>query len=293
MSGPTILITGASGQLGALALASLRRLAPDARILGLVRRADAAAALTAQGFEARIADYTDTEALAAAMEGVDRVLLISSSEVGQRFAQHGNVVKAAQAAGVGLIVYTSILQADSSEMALATEHRQTEALIAASGLPHVFLRNGWYSENHVMSVGAALQHGALAGAAGDGRFSTASRADYAEAAAVVLAGDAVVPGTVLELAGDDSFTLAEYAAELSRLAGRTIPYADMPEADYAAMLEGAGVPGPMAGILADSDAHAAQGALEENGKALSRLIGRPTTPWQETLAQAVKAMETA
>lgn len=293
MTRPDILITGASGQLGALTIAALRRRAPDARIAGLVRRADAAEALKAQGVEARMGDYTDTESLAAAMQGIDRLLLISSNEVGQRYVQHRNVIEAAQAAGVGFVAYTSILRADSSPMELATEHRQTEELIAAAGLPHVFLRNGWYSENHAMGIGAALEHGALAGAAGQGRFATASRADYAEAAALVIAGGTVAPGTALELAGDESFTLADYAAELSRLAGRSIPYADMPQADYAALLKGAGVPAVMADILADSDAKAARGALLDDGKVLSGLIGRPTEPWQQTLAGAVAAMEAA
>ncbi|MCA0996390.1 NAD(P)H-binding protein [Alloyangia pacifica] len=283
------LITGATGQLGALVLEQLRAAAPEARIAALVRRAEAAAALEAQGLVVRVASYDDPAALEAAFAGVDKLLLISSSEVGKRAEHHGNVIGAAEKAGVGFIAYTSILNAASSPLTvLPGEHVATEEALAASGLTYALLRNGWYSENYVMGAGAALEHGALIGAAGDGRIASAARADFAAAAVAVLTGETPARGTVYELAGDDSYTLTEFAAALSEIAGKEIPYVNMSEADYAAALEGAGLPGPVAHMLADSDNGAAQGGLYSDHKTLSQLIGRPTTPWRQTLKAGVK-----
>ncbi|WAJ38785.1 SDR family oxidoreductase [Pseudomonas sp. GOM7] len=286
----TILITGAAGQLGRLVIAALQRRAPAAKLVGLVRDASRAGDLAAQGVELRVADYRDPQALASALTGIDRVLLISSSEVGQRTAQHRNVVAAAVAAGVRLIAYTSLLHADSSPMALAVEHRETEEAIRGSGLPFTLLRNGWYSENYTQGVAAALEHGVVLGAAADGKLSLAARSDYAEAAAVVVAGDvAVHAGKVYELAGDQACTLADFAAEISRQSGKPVRYQDLPEADYKAALIGVGLPEGFAELLAESDAKAAQGSLFEPGKALSQLIGRPSTPLSETVAAALAA----
>lgn len=278
------LVTGASGQLGALVIDALLARVPAEEIGALVRRSEAAAPLEAKGVSVRIASYDDAAALETAFAGVERLLLISSSEVGQRAAQHGRVIEAAKTAGVGFIAYTSILNADSSPLkVLPAEHVATETALAASGLSYALLRNGWYTENYVMGAGAALEHGALIGAAGEGRISSAARKDYAEAAAAVLTGDLPESGTIYELAGDDSYTLAEFAAALSEAAGKTVPYVNMSEAEYAAALTGAGLPGPVAEMLADSDRGASEGGLFSEDKTLSTLIGRPTTPWRETL----------
>jgi NAD(P)H dehydrogenase (quinone) len=218
------------------------------------------------------------------------VLLISSSELGRRAAQHRAVIDAARAAGVALLAYTSVLRADTSELGLAGEHRETEAMLAASGLPHVVLRNGWYTENYLASVPATLQHGVLLGSAGAGRIASAARADYAAAAAaVLLAPAAEQAGRVHELAGAPAWTLAEFAAELSRLSGRSIPYQDLPPAEYQGILAGAGLPGPLAELLADSDACASRGALDGSDAALRALIGRPATAWTAQLAAALSA----
>lgn len=278
------LVTGASGQLGALVIDALLARVPAEEVGALVRRSEAAAPLEAKGVSVRIASYDDAAALEKAFTGVERLLLISSSEVGQRAAQHGRVIEAAKTSGVGFIAYTSILNADSSPLTvLPSEHVETETALAASGLPYALLRNGWYTENYVMGAGAALEHGALIGAAGEGRISSAARKDYAEAAAAVLTGDLPESGTIYELAGDDSYTLAEFAAALSEAAGKTVPYVNMSEAEYAAALTGAGLPGPLAEMLADSDRGASEGGLFSEDKTLSTLIGRPTTPWRETL----------
>ena len=281
-----IAVTGATGHLGRLVIAELLRSVPAAQIVAAVRTPAKAQDLAALGVQVRQADYAQSATLAAAFAGVDKVLLISSSEVGQRAAQHRAVIDAAKAAGVKLIAYTSILHADTSTLGLATEHKETEAALAASGVPTVLLRNGWYTENYLASVGGALQHGAFIGSAGTGRIASAARADYAEAAAAVLLQPGQA-GRVYELAGDQAYTLAELAAELSRLSGQVVPYVDMPEADFKGALLGAGLPEPLAALLADSDVGAARGGLFDAQHQLSALIGRPTTPWAEQLKAAL------
>ncbi len=276
------LVTGASGQLGQKVVDHLATLVPASDIVVLVRSDSAREAFEAKGIAARQADYENAEALRAAFDGVDRLLLISSSEIGKRAAQHRNVIEAAKAAGVGFVAYTSILNAETGGMALAEEHLQTEAMLRDSGLPHALLRNGWYSENIAGTAPQAVGMGQHFGAAGEGRFNTASRQDYAEAAAVVLAGEGQA-GDVYELGGDSDFSLTEYAALLSEVSGKDVAYVDMDQAGYAAALVGAGLPEGFAGILADSDAKAGQGALATQSRDLSRLIGRPTTPMSDTL----------
>ncbi|WP_036292643.1 SDR family oxidoreductase [Methylosinus sp. PW1] len=291
---PRIFVTGATGQLGRLVIAALLRSVPATRIVAGVRRTDSDAArdLAALGVELRIADYSRPETLAPAFVGVDRLLLISSSEVGQRAAQHRNVIAAATRAGVGLLAYTSLLRADVSPLALAQEHRETEALLRASGTPFALLRNGWYTENYAASIAPALAHGVFIGAAGEGKIASAARADYAEAAAAVLTG-ADQAGRIYELAGDEAYTLAEFAAAISDVAGRKIAYQNLPEADFAGALVGAGLPGAFAALLADSDAGAAKGALFDNSLQLSALIGRPTTPYAVTIAQTFATLAAA
>lgn len=289
-SQPRLLVTGASGQLGRLTIEALLRRVPAARVVAGIRDPDgeAARALRALGVEVRATDYDRPETLAAAFAGIDRLLLISSSEVGRRTGQHRNVIAAAQQAGVGLLAYTSLLHADTSPLALRTEHVETEAMLKASGIPSAILRNGWYTENYAASIPPALAHGAFLGAAGDGRISMAARADYAEAAAAVLAASDERAGRVYELAGDAGHTLSEFVAAIAEAAGRPVVYRDLPEADFKAALVGAGLPEAFAGLLADSDAGAAKGALFDEGRQLSALIGRPTTPIAVTVAAAVE-----
>lgn len=271
-----IVVTGASGQLGRLVIQSLLKTVPAAGIVAAVRQPAAVADLAALGVQVRQADYAQPATLDAAFQGATKVLLISSSALGERVAQHGNVIDAARRAGVALLAYTSLLHADTSPHGLAAEHTATEALLRASGVPHVLLRNGWYTENYLASLPAVLQHGAVIGSAGEGRIASAARADYADAAAAVLTRDDQA-GQVHELAGDTSYTLAEFAAEVGRQTGRTIPYVNLPEADYRGALLGAGLPEPLAQLLADSDVGASKGGLFDDGHRLSALIGRPTT----------------
>lgn len=279
----TIAVTGATGQLGRLVIASLKTKVPTDQIVALVRSPEKAADL---GVTAIAFDYSKPDRLAPALAGVDTLLLISSNEVGQRAAQHRNVIEAAQQAGVGRIVYTSLLHADTSPLDLAAEHVETEEAIAASGLPATFVHNGWYTENYSGSIPGALAGGAFIGSAGGARVSSAARVDYAEAAAVVAAGEGH-EGRTYELAGDTAWTLPELAAAISSQSGRSIPYKDLPEADYAAALRGVGLPDALAASVAGWDVAASKGALFDDSRQLSQLIGRPTTPLADTVGAAL------
>lgn len=281
-----LLVTGASGQLGHLVIEHLRRLDPSADITAMVRTPQAADELAPFRAATRIGDYTDPASLDAALEGIDRLLLISSSVMGQRVAHHKNVIEAAVRAGVSLIVYTSILRADTSELSLAAEHLATEEMLRESGLPFVVLRNGWYLENDTAMLAPAVAHGAIIGSAGDGRLSSASRSNYAEAAALVLLQGAAA-GTIYELAGDEAFTLTQLAAEASRRTGKTVAYRNMSEAEYRTALLGMGLPEAVATMLAQSSAATARGALEDHGRVLSGLIGHPTTSLSDAVAAVV------
>jgi NAD(P)H dehydrogenase (quinone) len=281
-----IAITGATGQLGQLVLNHLLTKVPAASVVAVVRDPAKATALAQRGVTLRPADYTQPAALAAAFAGVEKVLLISSNEIGQRAVQHRNVIDAARRAGAKLLVYTSLLHADTSPLNLAAEHLQTEAALKASGLPFIILRNGWYTENYTASVPPAVAHGVFIGSAADGRVSSAARADYAAAAVAALTGAARV-GHTYELAGDTAYTLTELAAELSRQTGKTIPYQNLPEADYRAILQKIGLPADLAAGLASWDVGVSRGAVFDDSRQLSQLIGRPTTPLADSIKQAL------
>lgn len=281
-----IAITGATGQLGRLVIDQLLQKVPANQLIALVRDPAKAEDLRARGLHIRQADYTQPSALETALTGVDKLLLISSSEVGQRLAQHRNVVNAAKTAGVKLLAYTSILNAEHSIMDLAAEHRATEQLIKAANIPFVFLRNGWYSENYTAAIPTALQLNALIGSAGDGKIASAARIDYAAAAAEVLVRENQA-GKIYELAGDQAYTLAEFAAELSKQSGEQIPYNNLPVAEYKAILQSSGLPDWLADLLASSDASAAKGSLFNDSHQLSQLIGRATTPLAESITAAL------
>jgi len=280
-------VTGATGHLGRLVIEALLKTIPANRIVAAVRNPAKASDLAERGLIVREADYSRPDTLGSALAGVEKLLLISSTEVSGRLPRHRAVIEAAKANRVSLIAYTSMLHADTSPARLAIEHRQTEEVIAASGLPAVILRNGWYTENHLMALPAALEHGAFVGAAKDGRFSSAARQDYAEAAAVVLATGGHA-GKTYELAADQAFTLAELAAEVSRQSGKAVVYNDLSEVAYRDVLTGAGLPADLAALLADADAAASHGALFDDGGALGRLIGRPTTSMQSLVAAALR-----
>lgn len=277
-------ITGATGHLGRLVVAKMKERAAADDLVALVRSPQKAADL---GIEAREADYDKPETLQRALQGIDTLLLISGSEVGKRARQHQHIIDAAKQNGVQRIVYTSVLHADNTSVSLATEHRATEQALKDSGIPHTFLRNGWYTENYTGSIPGALAGGAVIGSAGEGKISAATREDYADAAVAVLTSEGH-EGKVYELAGDEAFTLKEYAAELSRQTGRDIPYKNLPEAEYAAALAGFGIPEDMAKAIAGWDVSVSKGDLFDDSRQLSKLIGRPTTPLTVAIEEALK-----
>lgn len=282
-----IAVTGATGQLGRLVIEQLKaRVSGQQSVVALVRDPAKAADL---GVEVRAADYDQPGTLAQALKGVDVLLLISSDAIGQRVPQHRNVIEAAKAAGVKRIAYTSILHADTTPIGLGVEHHATETMIRESGLDYTLLRNSWYLENYAGAIAGALHAGAFVGSAGEGRISAASRADYADAAAVVLTSEGHA-GKTYELAGDEAFTLADLAAETSRQTGRDLPYNNLPEAAYVEVLKSIGLPPSVAAMLAQSDVGAAQGGLFNDSRQLSRLIGRPTTPWTAFVAGVLESL---
>lgn len=278
-----IAITGATGQLGQHVIESLLKTVPASQIVAIVRNPAKATALSQQGITVRQADYSDEAAFTTALQGIDKLLLISSSEVGQRAPQHRNVINAAKAAHVKFIAYTSLLHADTSPLGLADEHVATEQMLAESGIAYALLRNGWYTENYLASAPAALEHGVFIGAADEGKIASATRADYAAAAARVISEDGHA-GKTYELAGDAGWTLSQLAAELAKQSGKKVVYQNLSEADFAAALKGVGLPAGLADMLADSDTGASKGGLFDDSHTLSKLIGRPTT----SLADSVK-----
>ncbi|POZ45909.1 NAD(P)-dependent oxidoreductase [Citrobacter braakii] len=280
-----IAITGATGQLGQHVIETLLKTVPASQIVAIVRNPAKATALSQQGITVRQADYSDEAAFTTALQGIDKLLLISSSEVGQRAPQHRNVINAAKAAHVKFIAYTSLLHADRSPLGLADEHVATEKMLAESGIAYALLRNGWYTENYLASAPAALEHGVFIGAAGEGKIASATRADYAAAAARVISEDGHA-GKIYELAGDAGWTLSQLAAELAKQSGKKVVYQNLSEADFAAALKGVGLPAGLTDMLADSDVGASKGGLFDDSHTLSKLIGRPTT----SLADSVKGI---
>ena len=276
-----IAVTGATGQLGNVVVEELKKRVPNENIVALVRTPEKASAL---GVEVRTFDYTKPQVMLEALAGIDRLILISRNEIGQRASQHFNAIEAAGKAGVKWIVYTSLLHADSTTLNLAGEHMTTEEALKASGMDYTILRNGWYTENYTGSIGGTLAGGAFIGSAGKGKISSAARADYAEAAAVAIT-DETHKGKVYELAGDNYYTLTDLAAEISNQTGKNIPYRNLTEAEYTKILESFEIPAGLASAIASWDVSASKGDLFDDSRQLSTLIGRPTTP----LADSVKA----
>ncbi|MGW1986696.1 SDR family oxidoreductase [Streptomyces collinus] len=284
-----IVVTGATGQLGRLTVeALLRRGIPAADIIATGRDIAGIKDLADRGITVRRADFADTDGLAEAFAGAERLLLISASvPVGERVANHRRVIDAAASAGVSLVAYTSTTHADTATTVIGATHGETEAYLRDRGIPSVLLRNGWYLENYTSQLPQILQNGAVVGAAGEGRISAASRADYAEAAAVVLTAEGHT-GAVYELGGDESFTLTGLAAAISAAAGKQVTYADLTVADFAQVLTAAGLPAELAEVLADADRGMNRGEMYTDSGDLRRLIGRPPVTLAEALAAALR-----
>ncbi|MFI2610355.1 SDR family oxidoreductase [Kitasatospora sp. NPDC018619] len=280
------VVTGATGRLGRLVVEGLLAEVPAGEVAVAVRSAEKAADLAARGVAVRVVDYDRPQTLAGAFAEGDRVLLISGSEVGRRIPQHRAVVEAAGAAGVALLAYTSAPGA--ATFRLADEHKATEELILASGLPYALLRNGWYTENYLGDAAGTVARGVVLGSAGQGRIATAPRGDYAAAAVAVLLGEGHA-GAVYELSGDTAWSLPELAAELAEASGKPVEYQDVSPAEHLAALVGAGLPQGFAEVLVDVDAGIARGELAGTPGDLARLIGRPTVPLAESVRAALDA----
>jgi NAD(P)H dehydrogenase (quinone) len=281
-----IAVTGATGHHGRIEVTGLLDAGvPAGEVVAVVRTPDKAADLAARGVQVRHASYTDPAALEAALQGVDRLLLVSGSEVGQRVPQHANVLQAAKSAGVQLLAYTSGPKVDDTPLPLAPEHIATERLIADSGIPAVVLRNNWYLENYDQTITAAARTGELVGSSGSGRIAGAARADFAAAAVAVLTADQPQPG-IVELGGDEAFTLADLAAAVAAQSGREVTYRDLTPEEHLQALLGQGLPRQTAEFVVGLDQSIAQDALHTGSTALSGLIGRPTT----TLAEHVRSV---
>lgn len=280
-------VTGATGQLGRLVVEKLKEKGLAENVVALVRSPQKAGDL---GVEAREFDYSNPEKLGDALQGIEKLILISGNELGQRATQHANVIEAAKKTGVKWIVYTSLLHADTSTLSLAPEHFATEKTLKASGLPYTILRNGWYTENYTGSVAGAVAAGAFIGSAGNGKISSAARADFADAAVEVITGEGH-QGKTYELAGDNSYTLADLAAEISKQSGKVIPYNNLPETEYAKILKSFGIPERFADAIAGWDIGASKGDLLDESHQLSKLIGKPTTPLAETVKVALAAVK--
>lgn len=283
-----IAVTGANGNLGQLVIKGLLQVIPATEIVAAVRNPEKADDLRALGVQVREADYDRPETLAEAFKGIEKVLLISAVQPGERLRQHKAVIDAAKHAGVKLIAYTSILRADTSSLILAGEHKATEEYLKHSGLDYVLLRNGWYLENATGGLAPALTHGAIIGSAGDGRFASASRADYATAAVTVLTQTGHANKTY-ELAGDHAFSMREFAEEVSKQAGRPVVYNNLPPADYEAALLGFGLPKMIVDVVVDADVNSANGELDSSSRDLATLLGRNTTPMADAIKAALQA----
>lgn len=278
----TIAVTGATGALGSLVIDSLLASQSPSDVVAIVRDRAKASDLTERGVQVRVATYDDPAALREALDGVDTALLVSGSEVGQRVPQHVNVIDAAKAAGVGRLVYTSAPKADTTSLVLAPEHKATEEALVASGLTYTILRNNWYHENYLTQVPVVEQTGVLLAAAGDGLVASASRRDFAEAAAIVLTTDGH-ENAVLELTGDTAWHHDTLAAVLSKAVGRDVVYKPVSASELIETLTANGLDEGTAGFLATLDSDIANGDLAEVDPTLAELLGRPTTPLAESL----------
>jgi len=284
----SIVVTGATGHFGRLTVEALRRRGvPAEQIIATGRRIETLDDLAGQGISVRRADYSDEASLAKAFDGAKRLLLVSGTEAGQRIRQHTNVITAAKVAGVQLIVYTSIAHAPTSTLLIGQEHRASEAALADSSVPHVLLRNSWYIDTYTAQLPTYLQHG-IVGAADDGQISGATRADYAEAAAAVLAEDSHT-GAVYELGGP-AFTMPELAEVVSTVTGQTVTYSDLSGQDYQAFLVRAGLGEPAAASIADLDRAVAAGELHVDTADLEKLLGRPATPLRAAVSAAARTL---
>jgi NAD(P)H dehydrogenase (quinone) len=284
---PTYAVTGASGHLGRHAVQELlARGVSAADVVAVVRTRGRAADLADRGVQVREADYSRPQTLGAALAGVERLLLVSSSDPGQRAAHHTNVIQAAKTAGTSRIVYTSMLNADDTTNPLAGEHQDSERALREAEVPFTLLRNGWYTENYTSQIGQYLEAGEILGAAGHGRISAASRQDYAAAAATALLDDE--GGNRTYELGGPAFDLPELARIITEVTGTKVTYRDLPAGEYASWLQRAGLDEATARFVTALDVSIARGDLETSSHDLEQLLGHPPRPLAEVAATAAQ-----
>ncbi|MER5323174.1 SDR family oxidoreductase [Streptosporangium roseum] len=279
----TIAIIGATGKLGGLTIDALLERGVDVGdILALGRNADRLAEIADRGLRTAVIDLNDIAGTAATLAGVEKLLLVSFGDLGGRVAQHGNAIEAARQAGVPHLAYTSGLQAPTTILRLAADHKASEELVTASGVPATFLRNGWYTENHLQDFAAAREHGLIANSIGAGRIATAPRKEFAEAAAVVLSTPGH-EGQAYELSGDVAWSFEEFAATAQELLGTPVHYQALTSEAERDQFLAFGLDEGTAGFMVALNADMRDGAMAATPGDLARLIGRPTEPLAETM----------
>ncbi|WP_199616978.1 SDR family oxidoreductase [Paenibacillus alkalitolerans] len=284
-----MLVTGATGKLGMKVVETLLKTVPASQLVVSVRNPEKAESFRARGVDVRHGDFDLPETLTSAFQGIDRLLIISADGDNEtRIRQHANAVAAAQRAQVGFIAYTSVANASESTLFLAPVHRATEEAILKTGIPYSFLRNNWYLENEISSIQGVMAGAPWVTSAGTGKSGWASREDYAEAAAAVLAGSGH-ENTIYELSGK-LMTQEELASALGTVLGKEVPVQQVDDETYAEIMKGAGVPEFVIPILVAIQAAIREGALEIESNDFEKLLGRPITPIGESLREIVNVI---
>lgn len=277
MHSPTLLVSGISGQLGQLVMASLLG---HPSLVGTTRAPERHRHLASHGVDVRYADFDQPASMTHAFEGADRLLLVSTGAEHcgpRRVAQHRHAISAAVEAGVERLVYTSLLHADTSPLGpIASDHAATEAMLRESGLRHVVLRNAFYMDMLLMSLQRAIATGEWISAAGRGRVAYVTRENCATAAAAALRSN-MAGGRRVDITGPDSLSGEEVVAVANAVLGTDIRFRAMTKEDAAARLAAHGVPPPMSALLAHIDTCVAQGAMAPASDDYLQLTGEPAT----------------
>lgn len=289
----TLLVTGASGQLGRLVLDSLLASGKSpASIIATTRDTAKLADYAAKGVIVRLADFDDAASLDAAFAGADKVLIISTDALdqpGKRLAQHKAAVAAAKEAGAKHILYTSMPQPDDSLVTFAPDHLGTEEAIKATGIPYTILRDGWYAENLFMSLPHALETGSWYTSTGEGRIAHITRADTAAAiaGAVLKAGN---ESKTYTLTGTKSRTAEEIAAIVSAATGKPLKVVHVTDAQLAEGLKAAGLPEGFIPTIVSFDANTREGKIASVTSDAETLSGRKPTSFEDFVAASKAAL---
>lgn len=273
-----ILISGASGHLGSLVIKHLieSQGIAAADIIATSRDPSKLSALAAKGVETRAADFSTPSTLAAAFQGVDRLLIISTDAIGARIDQHKAAIEAAQKASVQRIFYTSMPKAETSAIIFAPEHAASEAAIKSSGLAYTIFRNGWYMENLFMSLPQIVSSGQWYTSAGDGRTGYIAREDIARAIAAGIAHP-VAENITYNLNGDVGHSNHDIAALVSDITAKQIDVINLNDEQLLNGMLATGVPANFAPFLVSTNAATRAGDLDRISDDAANLSGHPLT----------------